>query len=146
MTNIANRLFDGDHAKSELDDSLHEAGVPVDNIGWDYYDCSLEIYKLPPDFRLTAEAQKAIHAAGFYTCYCNHTDKWETHYHFKPDDVFVESEGWRVSYPHKRNDGNRSILLEADCLNWPREWFKSGYCVIIEKEGEDGTYKADSPA
>lgn len=125
MSNLAQQLFDGSSAESQLEELLEDAGVPFERIGWDWYDCSLEIYGVPADYRLTPEARKVFADAGFAKCYVNHVDKWETHY------GLGNSEGWRVSYPHKRNDGNTSILVEQHIESWPQEWFDTGYVKIV---------------
>ena len=78
----------------------------------------------PPDYRLSAEIRRVISKAGFAVVYVNHVDKWETHYKL-PD-----GEGWRVSYPHKRGGGEKSILVEAVVPTWPKEWFDTGYAVV----------------
>lgn len=127
---IAHRLFDGDMAKSELEDKLTEAGVPCDHIGWDYYDISLEIYEVPNDYRLSPEAQKVIFDTGFIKVYVNHLDKWETHYTWSSDE-FVYQPGWRVSYPHKRADGTSGILVEKPVDSWPKDWFETGYVKVV---------------
>jgi hypothetical protein len=85
---IAAKLFTEDSLTgNELDELLHDflskIGTSLDNFGWDEYDNSIEIYHAEPSFRLSVEAQRAVHDAGFSTVYVNHTDKWETHYNFK---------------------------------------------------------------
>ena len=97
---LADQLFDADHLEIELEEKLVDAGIECTKLGWDSYDCSLEIYGVPNDLRLSPEAQKLIYTAGFRSAYVNHLDKWETHYHWDKD--FTLSKGWRVSYPHKR--------------------------------------------
>jgi hypothetical protein len=129
---IAERLFNGDSAKWDLEDILDGLGVPTEeDLGWDYYDYSLEIHKAPSDYRLSVEAQRAIHDAGFSKVYVNHVDKWETHYTF-PAGEFVAQEGWRVSYPHKRGDGQKGILVESQPESWPSEWFETGYASVVK--------------
>lgn len=130
---IAQRMFDGAEAESELEVQLYEAGLKdFDRLGWDWYDCSLEIYGVPADFRLPEDMQRICHAAGFAKVYVNHVDKWETHYDWKHDAPFTVSKGWRVSYPHKRNDGSKDIWVEAHIPGWPQEWFASGYVKVKE--------------
>ena len=92
---LSGRLFDSGHAECELEELLSCAGVEFERLGWDDYDCSVEIHGVAPEARLSVEAQKVIHAAGFAKAYVNHTDKWETHYSFPPGD-FAEVNGWRV--------------------------------------------------
>lgn len=128
MTSIADRLFDGSYAESELEDALYQAGVTCERMTWDHYDCSLELHGVPESFRLSPVAQKVIHAAGFAKVYVNHVDKWETHYSWPSD--FAESEGWRVSYPHKRGEQG-AILVEKHVPTWPQEWFDTGYTVVV---------------
>ena len=87
----AQKIFDGDDAaKSSLEEALDEAGCLYERIGWDPYDCSLELYDVPSDYRLTAAVQRVIHEARFTNAFVNHVDKWETHYAFKPNEVFVQ--------------------------------------------------------
>ncbi len=129
-TSIAQRLFDGSNAESELEEKLDEAGVKYEKLGFDYYDQSLELYDVPSDYRLSAEAQAIIHEAGFAMVYVNHLDKWETHYTFDSGE-FKPKDGWRVSYPHKRSDGTAGILVEKPIPRWPQEWFDSGYAKVI---------------
>ncbi len=125
---IADIWWEGARAKARLEDALYEAGVQFEKIGTDDYDSSLEIYDAPPEQRLTAEQQKIIFDAGFLQVFMNHTDKWETHYgaHKYPSD------GWRVSYPHKRGAGTRPILVEKIVESWPPEWFGTGYVVVTQ--------------
>lgn len=142
MDNLASRIFDGDNAKYELEDKLYEAKVPYKRTGFDDYDCSIELYDVPADYRLSEEAQKIISEAGFVTCFVNHVDKWETHYNFietekGPDGKYVSKpkelpiKGWRVSYPHKR-DGkdDKGIMVEEVVETWPPEWFETGYVTV----------------
>lgn len=127
---LAERIFDGHSAECELEDALDDASVPRERIGFDDYDCSIELHGVPADYRLPEAAQRVIHGAGFLIAYVNHVDKWETHYKFKPDRDFVISRGWRVSYPHKREDGDNAIWVEKMLESWPKEWFDSGKAVI----------------
>lgn len=46
----------------------------------DEYDDSIEFMEVPNDCRLTLKQQKFIHDEGFYQCWLNHKDGWETHY------------------------------------------------------------------
>ena len=128
--NVAERMFDGSRAEGELEESLLDAGVSFDRLGWDSHDCSVELYGIPSDYRLSENAQRVIHAAGFGKAYVNHKDNWETHYHFKPNGDFSLSDGWRVSYPHKRGPQEKSIWVEKPMPDWPKNWFDSGYVVI----------------
>jgi hypothetical protein len=130
MATIAERLFDAHDAAYELERLLENVGVEFQRLGWDWYDRSVEVHGVAPNARLSIEAQRAIHEAGFSTAYVNHTDKWETHYHFKPEEPFVESKGWRVSYPHKRGNEEQGIWVEEHVASWPQAWFDSGYVQI----------------
>lgn len=137
---LSERLFDGRYAESELETLMEDLGVPFERLGWDHYDCSVELYDVPPEYRLGIEAQRAIHGAGFCIAFMNHADKWETHYRFKPNEEFAESKGWRVSYPHKRGENEEGIWVEEVCSTWPKDWFESGYCIVkAASHGEKGT-------
>lgn len=130
MTTIAARIFDGAEAQFELDRQLEAAGAVFERTTWDDYDNSLELKDVPPEHRLSVEAQRVIHAAGFTKVYVNHVDKWETHYGWKYGEEFAESKGWRVSYPHKRGPEEKGIWVEAFIEGWPKDWFDSGYVLI----------------
>lgn len=130
---LAQQLFDGSDAKAQLRRYLRDAGVNFERIGWDHYDCSLEIHGVPSTERLSEKAQRVVHEAGFDLVYLNHQDHWETHYRFKPE-VFELSKGWRVSYPRKRGEGQRGIWVEAIVQSWPKEWFDTGYAVVISPD------------
>lgn len=127
---IADRLFDSRNAESELEDALSEAGCTFESLGWDWYDCSLEIHGVDAGDRLSEAAQRVVHGAGFGKVYVNHKDKWETHYSFDPNGDFVASEGWRVSYPHKRGEDQKGIWVEQVVPGWPKDWFKSGHAIV----------------
>lgn len=130
MSNLAGRLFSGNKkAEGELKRRVSAAGIPFEHLGWDGYDCSVEIYGVPADYRLSADEQRMIHEAGFAKAYVNHTDHWETHYNFRGKD-FVSVKGWRVSYPHKREAGAKGIWVEEFIEGWPKEWFDTGYAII----------------
>lgn len=133
MATIAQRLFDSVFAESELEDALSEAGLCFERLGWDYYDCSLEIYGVKNDDRLSVDVQRVIYLAGFATAYVNHADKWETHYNFNQKTDFVESKGWRISYPHKRGEKGGKIMVETMPTNWPSSWLENGSVVIVTK-------------
>lgn len=135
---IAERLFDSHYAGCELEEQLEKAGAKFTSIGWDWYDNSVELFGVPPDYRLPVEVQKVIYEAGFWTAFVNHTDKWETHYGFDIKTKFKESKGWRVSYPHKRNaNDDGAIWVEERVDGWPKEWFENGKCVVKPKGGEN---------
>lgn len=130
MTTIAARIFDGAEAQFELDRQLEAAGAVFERTTWDDYDNSLELKDVPPEHRLSVEAQRVIHAAGFTKVYVNHVDKWETHYGWKYGEEFAESKGWRVSYPHKRGPEEKGIWVEEFISGWPKEWFGTGYAIV----------------
>lgn len=127
---IAERLFELDFVKSDLEEVLYEQDVPYDDLGWDHYDASLELLGMPKDYRLTEKAAGAIYDAGFSKIYLNHVDKWETHY------SKCNPNGWRVSYPYKRGEGEAGIWVEEIVSGWPKEWFETGYAAV-KKENND---------
>ncbi len=132
---IAERMFDGAYAENNLTEQLVEAGmVDFEDLGFDEYDNSLEIHGVPDDFRLSEAMQLIIYTAGFTRCYVNHVNNWETHYGWKHGEDFKLSDGWRVSYLSKRNDGSIGILVENTVDGWPKEWFDTEYVKIIEKD------------
>jgi hypothetical protein len=130
---IADRLFEFDEdgnpkyetAEFEMIALLQKAAVPFNRIGWDYYDGSLEIYGVPSEWRMDADLQRTLWDEGFSKVYVNHigVEHWETHYSFGRE--FESSSGWRVSYPHKRDDGSKQIWVEERVRSWPRKWFRS---------------------
>lgn len=120
---VADRLFAGRDAEREIENALDDAGFHYERIGWDDYDWSLEIHDVAPDDRLSPELATTLLSMGFLKVYVNHTDGWETHYN-------VGREPWRVSYPHKRGDGERGIWVEEKVDTWPSDWFDSGYAVV----------------
>jgi hypothetical protein len=128
---IAEVLFEASMVESALEERLVEAGVEFERLSWDWYDCSLEIYGVTEADRLSDAAQKVVHDAGFAKVYVNHVgkDHWETHYTFKTAE-FAPVKGWRVSYPHKRNDGSTDIWVEENVVGWPTEWIKTGYVKV----------------
>lgn len=128
MTTTAEKLFELSRVKFDLAVQLDDAGVVYEDIGWDYYDNSLELRGVPNDLRLSEDAQRVIHGAGFSKVYVFHKAIWETHYSFK--EIFALSAGWRISYPHKRGDGDGAIWVEKIVTGWPREWFENGKCVV----------------
>lgn len=122
---IAERMFDGFGAETELEDRLCALGAQFESVSHDEYDCSLELRGVADDYRLSEDAQRAIIAAGFAKVYVNHKNKWETHYSFKDCPV----KGWRVSYPHRRGDEG-PIWVEEHIPGWPQEWFSNGKVLI----------------
>ena len=133
--NISDRIFNGERAKADLEDELWEAGVQFEEASYDDYDYSCELFDVAEDYRLSSEAQKILHEAGFAKVYLNHIDKWETHYTFEPGE-YKEIKGWRVSYPSKRGKDEKGILVEEPIESWPKEWFETGYAVV-KKESEN---------
>lgn len=144
MESIAERMFDGDAARSMLEDRLADVGLEM-RIGWDYYDCSIELYEVDPDVRLTAEQQKVICDAGFQRAYVNHTDGWETHYTW--DRGVSPVRGWRrrwvrdaAAETDRQVGGGDPGYYEISY--WPEgwgsrdsgrcgEWLKTGYMRIV---------------
>ncbi len=135
---LAERIFDGTEAEKDLCEKLDDAGAQFSKMRWDWYDNSLELDGVPNDFRLSSELQKVIFDAGFGQVYVNHQDKWETHYSGWGKE-FKSVEGWRVSYPHKReelklhNDDGK-IWVEKVVPSWPKDSFSTGYAVVKPSE------------
>lgn len=127
---IAERLFAGTHAECQLEEQLYDTSVPYEKLGWDYYDCSLELYGVADDYRLPPDVQKIIFDAGFIKVYVNHVNKWETHYTWSKDG-FAAVPGWRVCYPHRRGPDEKGIWVEEHIATWPQEWFEIGYVTIV---------------
>lgn len=125
MTTLSERLFEASRAEGDVGEILGESGIEFDHLGWDSYDNSLEIHGVAVDFRCSSEQLKLVWNMGFTKLYVNHIDKWETHYR-----VEGSTKGWRVSYPHKRDDGQPGIYLEEIVSTWPKKWFDTGYCIV----------------
>lgn len=71
-------------------------GEHYERVGWDTYDCSVDLYGVNDDVRLTDEQQRVIRGAGFAKAYVNHKDGWETHYSWDwRDTEFKPARGWR---------------------------------------------------
>ena len=100
-------------AHEELLCLLKAADIPFDRIGYDWYDRSLELYDVPPDYRLDDTAHAAIASCDFAKVFVNHTDKWETHYNFRP---LAKRYGWRIRHKHK------SGLDKTQLEEWPEGW------------------------
>lgn len=132
MTSLAQRLFDGSGAESEIEDYLDDHGLTVERIGWDYYDRSLELHGVPATQRLDEAAQEYLYKAGFCKVYVNHEDQWETHYGFDLRQPFAATKGWRVSYRNKFDRDDKRIWVEEVVPTWPPEWFDTGYAVVKE--------------
>lgn len=135
---IAERLYAGWHAESEISEALDDLGVRFERIGWDEYDNSFELHGAAPDYRCDEQVQRYLFGAGFSKVYVNHTDKWETHYTFDQLKPFALSEGWRVSYGHKRGKDEKQIWVEEVVPTWPAEWFDTGYVVVKSTVPERG--------
>ena len=132
MSTIAERLFDSHVAVAELEDKLP---FEFERLGWDQYDRSLEIYGVAPDYRLSEADLQVIREAGFAKCYVNHTDKWETHYGFRPG---IAPKPWRVSYPHRRGDSGGIWVEDKVPEAWPvgvEGPDGNGYVKVIRAEG-----------
>lgn len=128
---LVERLFRGNKkAAAELESVLKSLLIPFETIGWDHYDNSVELYGLPPEFRLSEVQCDRIFKCGFGTIFANHTDKWETHYHSGKNHAI----GWRVSYPHKRGPEAKCIWVEKLIDGWPKEWFETGYVIIVPQK------------
>lgn len=56
-------------AKSEMIAVLKTIGCPVETIGWDNYDGSIEIYTNDPDWRMSAAVQAVLYDQGFTKAY-----------------------------------------------------------------------------
>jgi hypothetical protein len=95
MPTIANRLFDVHEAEGELEDALEASGAQFKRLSWDSYDCSVELYDVPPEHRLSEASQRAVYDAGFAIAFVNHTDGWETHYRWDRREPFSVKRGWR---------------------------------------------------
>lgn len=129
MATLAERMFDGFRAQSEIEEALFDINVEFDGTSFDSYDNSLELLDVPDNYRLSVEAQELIYNAGFSRVFLNHKDKWETHYTFK-QGPFEGVRGWRVSYPQNRGKDAKGIWVEEIVDSWPKEWFETGYVVV----------------
>lgn len=134
---FATKLYEFGSKKNEFEDALDDLGVPFDNIGWDWYDNSLEINKVESDYRLSDEAYKFIFDSGFSICFVNHKDGCETHY------SAGKRRGWRRRYVSDPEVTTTRILFgEPDpgyfeVSYWPegwdkqRGWIDSGYMRVV---------------
>lgn len=129
MATIAQRLFDATFAESDLAHLLESVGIECERTGWDYYDCSLEMYECHPDVRLNEKQQRAIFDAGFMICFVNHNDGWETHYSWGKE--FKVRRGWRRRWVHDpAATTTRTIGVAVTPENagyyeisyWPESW------------------------
>lgn len=125
---FAEAAFKFSWIKSAFEDKLNEVlgGGDYEDIGWDSYDCSLEICKVSNDIRLSIEAQKFIFDSGFSKVYVNHNDEWETHYGWGAE--FKPQRGWR----RKRTE--KGFLISYWPEGWTGkslEWKDNGYMTIV---------------
>jgi hypothetical protein len=123
MSSIADRMFDGVSAEAELEELISDAGVEFDRLGWDYYDCSVELHGVADDARLSVDTQRIVHAAGFAKVYVNHKNGWETHYTWKAGP-FEPVRGWRRHMEHNEEPGPSGVT-EFKIMKisyWPDTW------------------------
>ena len=137
MSDLAQRLFDGQAAKELIGDGLLEAGLDDwDSIGGDDYDNSIELYGIGNDVRLPkAAVEFLLEKCGFSKIYVNHKDGWETHY------SSIDGPGWRrryVSDPEAKttnvivgepNPGYFEVSYMPD--GFPKAWLESGYMRVV---------------
>lgn len=135
MPSIAERMFDGVTAENELEVLLADAGVKFERLGWDFYDCSVELHGVPPDDRLSSDVQRIVRDAGFMTAYVNHNDGWETHYTWKGAE-FAPVRGWRRHMVHEDQPGPSGVIgfKVMRISYWPDTW--NG--TRLEKDRADG--------
>lgn len=120
-------MFEYERAKDDFEDRLFDLGLEeFEDIGWDFYDSSLEILGASNDAVLNEELQYFIKNSGFLKCYMNHKDHWETHY----DLIKMPAKGWRVCHTHK--SGKSVILLEKSPQSWQNTDIK--YKVVCKTE------------
>lgn len=88
MAELAQRLFETDHARTEAEDAvsdaLQAAGINHDDIGWDHYDSSLEILGCE---QLTEDQKRVIWQMGFERVWIHpdvKPDKATEKYYAKP--------------------------------------------------------------
>ena len=80
--NLAEQLFCSTFARAKIEDLL-EPYIPdhVDwELTWDYYDESIELHHMPPDWRMPVEVLKKLFAEGFQRMWVNYEDKSEIYY------------------------------------------------------------------
>lgn len=97
LKTFSERMEEGQIAKSELEDFLMDK-LDLDDWGdiWmDPYDNSLEISKVPADYRIPFEKLDLVKSMGFSKVYVNHVDGWETHYCLWKEQT-PETWGWRT--------------------------------------------------
>lgn len=135
-----------DAAKPAFDAAMTAAGFSAyEEIGFDYYDSSIEFYGVDEDARLQPVAQAAVNAAGFHMAYVNHKDGWETHYSWwkKP---FAPVRGWRRRWvedpnatttrsvgekPNPRNAGYYEISYWPEGWAGQEKWKDTGYMRVV---------------
>ena len=128
---FAGQAFKFSARKCDFEELLSEHVNEYDGIGWDYYDESLEIYKVGDSVRLSETAQKFISESGFSKVYLDHIDGWRTHYSW--GEVFTAHRGWR----RKRTESGFEINY------WPEAWTSSRALACLDT----GYYKivGDAP-
>lgn len=73
----ADQLFSSLWSESHIFDSLSDRWSFIDDIGWDHYDSSLEIYcdsTAPADWEISKEEAEIIWSWGFAMCWLNFAD------------------------------------------------------------------------
>lgn len=143
MTKFAELAFDFQHARANFEGDLEDAGLlDFNGIGWDYYDCSLELERVGNDVRLTEAQQRVIFDAGFAKVYVNHLDGWETHYSWHGAE-FKANRGWRRRYVSDPSATTTNVIAGAanpgyyEISYWPdgwekaRKWLDTGYMRIV---------------
>lgn len=132
---FADFMFGYEQAESDFSDKLIDCGFgDFEKVGGDWYDCSVEFYKVANDARLNEKTQKAVFDAGFLKAYLNHNDGWETHYGWPRGEPFEAKRGWR-----RKRTAEGNFLISY----WPEgwgdmhtgqfaNWLTSGYMTIIE--------------
>lgn len=126
-------------AKDKFETALSDAGVEYDHIGGDWYDNSLEIYGVAPDWRPSDAVQKLCLEAGFSKVYANHDDGWETHF----PGVQGHHTYWRRRYVSDPSATTTNVLAGPpnpgyfEISYWPdgwdkqRGWLDTGYMRIV---------------
>ncbi len=146
MTKFSEQMFDYHRAESDFTDKLCDAGWgEYATIGGDYYDCSIEFYKVENDERMPEAAQRILHEAGFFRAFVNHKDGWETHYNWNPKEPFKASRGWRRRYVSDPTVSTTRVAAGPpdpgyfEISYWPegwdsertKEWLSSGYMRVV---------------
>lgn len=140
---FADMIWAFEYAQGDFEMDLEGVGLKLyehyHRIGWDHYDCSIELYGVKDDVRLTPAQQNVIWDAGFIKCYVNHKDGWETHYHWTSEDIkamsdgkpFISKRGWRrrwVDDPQAKTTRSVGAQVAPDNAGyyeisyWPPGW------------------------